>query len=151
MVTLLERLLNGEEIDEAKLKPLLLVTGHTVAEITSSSVGEEDEQEDEDEEEPESEKPSITVTSLLGSKGLQAGYVFIVGVNEKHFPYSNTKITDDEICKLIVALTRTRKACHLISTGRFGAEALRTSQFTEWLKPLSKEIYVDKSYFEKKA
>jgi hypothetical protein len=31
------------------------------------------------------------------------------------------KITDDEICSLIVALSRTRKCCHVISFRWFGS------------------------------
>lgn len=92
--------------------------------------------------------PTIMLTSLMGSKGLQAGHVFIVGVNEGHFPRRNASITNEEVCQLLVALTRARKSCTIVSTGRFGAEAQSASIFLAWLRPhLAATERVDKAYF----
>jgi superfamily I DNA/RNA helicase len=52
--------------------------------------------------EPEEGIPSIVCTSLLGAKGLSAGYVFIVGFNDGVFPEDSNAVADDEVCKLIV-------------------------------------------------
>ena len=42
-------------------------------------------------------------------------------------------IEDDEICQFLVALSRTRKACHLVSCGRFGnRDWTRPSRFGTW-------------------
>lgn len=92
-------------------------------------------------------KPLIMLTSLMGSKGLQADHVFIVGVNEAHFPHDNGSVTDEEVCQLLVALTRARKACTLLSSDRLGAARLRGSVFVEWLRPHIEDVRVDRSYF----
>ena len=92
-------------------------------------------------------QPSIMLTSLMGSKGLQAEHVFIIGVNDGHFPRSNAHVTDEEVCQLLVALTRTRKSCTLVSTGRFGAASLKQSVFINWLQPLLARVKADKHYF----
>lgn len=90
--------------------------------------------------------PRILCTSFEGSKGLAAQYVFIVGVNEGHFPRRNPP-DDIDIYRLIVGLTRTRKRCYMISCNHFGSERLNPSIYKTWLsKELSKEIYVDKEY-----
>lgn len=94
----------------------------------------------------DTDRPDILCTSFEGSKGLAAQFVFIVGVNEKHFP-QKASASNRDIYRLIVALTRTRKRCYLISCNRFGAESLRPSVFKSWLKgQLSEEVYVDKNY-----
>ncbi len=61
-------------------------------------------------------EPSIILTSYKGCKGLSASYVFIVGMNNGDLPRNKTNISDVEICQFIVALTRTRKCCYLLST-----------------------------------
>jgi superfamily I DNA/RNA helicase len=98
-------------------------------------------------EEVDEAQPTIMLTSLMGSKGLQAEHVFIIGVNEEHFPRSNTNPTNEEVCQFLVALTRARKSCTLVSAGRFGAAWLRPSLFVRWLEPLLVEVSVDKHYF----
>ncbi len=92
---------------------------------------------------PDTSKPSILVTSLLGSKGLQADYVFVVGLNNGHFPRNNHEPKNEEVCQLIVALTRTRKECHLLSCDRFGLSLLQPSIFTDWLSPYLEERRVN--------
>ena len=61
--------------------------------------------------------PAILLSSFEGCKGLSAGHVFIVGLNEGVVPRLDTggKITDEECCKFIVALTRARKSLFLLS------------------------------------
>jgi superfamily I DNA/RNA helicase len=88
-----------------------------------------------------------TFTTLEGAKGLQAEHVFVVGMNEKHFPRSNKAPTDHEVCCMIVALTRATKCCHLVSCQRFGREQLNASVFIGWLGDLVRPVVVDKDYF----
>jgi superfamily I DNA/RNA helicase len=59
--------------------------------------------------------PTILLTSLKGSKGLSAGYVFIVGANNGSLPRDPRHIEDVEISQFIVAMSRTRKQCHIVS------------------------------------
>jgi superfamily I DNA/RNA helicase len=61
--------------------------------------------------------PTILLRTFEGSKGLSGGHVFIVGANNNSMPKINSDdtISDIECSKFIVALTRTRKQCHIIS------------------------------------
>jgi len=63
-------------------------------------------------------KTPIQVSSVHGSKGLAADYVFIVGFDDQYLIGSKdiSKISDQSICKLLVAITRARKKAFLIST-----------------------------------
>ena len=74
------------------------------------------EKEEEKEEEYLDREPTIILTSYKGCKGLSAGYVFITGMNNGDLPRDKINISDVEICQFIVALTRTRKCCYLLST-----------------------------------
>jgi len=62
-------------------------------------------------------QPSILLSSFEGCKGLSAGHVFIVGLNNCVMPQIDPsgEISDIEISKFIVAMTRTRKLLYLIS------------------------------------
>ncbi|MBW8050733.1 MAG: ATP-dependent helicase [Cytophagales bacterium] len=64
---------------------------------------------------PDKTQPSILLTSYQGCKGMSAGFVFIVGANNGIMPRDTSDISDVEICQFIVALTRTRKKCYLLS------------------------------------
>ena len=63
------------------------------------------------------DEPSILLTSFEGCKGLSAGKVFIVGLNDGVVPAKGRegRIDDIEYCKFVVALTRTRNCCYLLS------------------------------------
>lgn len=61
------------------------------------------------------DRPSILLTSFVGCKGLSAGHVFIIGVHNESMPRNPEAIQDVEISQFIVALTRTRKQCHIVS------------------------------------
>lgn len=104
---------------------------------------------EEGEEEPPdySDEPSILVTSLMGAKGLQAEHVFVLGLSGGHFPTSNQHPSEAEVCELLVALTRAREKCTLVSVRNFGGEWLEDSVFIEWLGPLLDSVTVDKTYF----
>lgn len=62
-------------------------------------------------------EPSIMLTSFEGCKGLSACHVFIVGLNKGIVPQYNEEgqISDIEVSKFIVAMTRTRKLLYLLS------------------------------------
>ncbi len=93
-------------------------------------------------EERDKTKPTILLTSYVGCKGLSAGHVFIVGANNGSLPANPRRIEDIEVCKFVVALTRTRKQCHLVSTkwliapvNRRGEyqPAFEKSEFISWI------------------
>lgn len=68
-----------------------------------------------EEEKPDKTKPSILLSSFVGCKGLSAGYVIIVGANDGSIPKDRRNISDVEIAQFMVALTRTRKQCYVVS------------------------------------
>jgi superfamily I DNA/RNA helicase len=68
---------------------------------------------------PEFGKPTIKLTSFQSAKGLSAQYVFVVGLHDRDLPKNSKKIDDIEVCKFLVALTRTRKQCYLLLTRNF--------------------------------
>jgi superfamily I DNA/RNA helicase len=85
--------------------------------------------------------PIILLTSFKGCKGLSAGHVFIVGVHDGCMPKDNRHVDDVEISQFIVALTRTRKQCHILSNdwlvaprGKKGwIPRFETSLFVDWI------------------
>jgi superfamily I DNA/RNA helicase len=147
---LVRRLRDGEVLTEEEANQLEAAAGIAMAEIKESlAIIEEDEeplQEDEQAEEATEDEPTIRFTSLIASKGLSAAYVFIVGFNNGFFPRDPNAITDDEVCKLLVALSRTRVECHVVSCRHFGKDWLDESAFAEWLRPHLEPVVVDKDH-----
>jgi superfamily I DNA/RNA helicase len=148
------RALIDDELEDAELERLCRVVGRSVAEIREHlALGEKFEEEPDPAEEappkdPEpSDDPTIVCTSLVGAKGLSAGYVYIVGFNNGHFPRDPRLITDDEVCAFLVGLSRTRKECHVVSCGRLGNQSLRVSAFAAWIARHTRDIKVDAAYF----
>ena len=58
---------------------------------------------------------NITVCNILGSKGLGADVVFVVGFDQGKIP-SKVKVEESEIYQILVALTRAKKRVYLINT-----------------------------------
>ena len=59
-------------------------------------------------------RATIKFASFEASKGLSAQHVFVVGMHEGDLPQRPAAVDDLEVCKMIVAITRTRKQCHLL-------------------------------------
>lgn len=97
------------------------------------------------------DRPSIRLTSFHGAKGMSAQHVFILGLEEGRLPSKRTAIKSLEVRKIIVALTRTRKQCHILyprNTFKKGTHKTnRPSVFLEWVKDSRKEsLVVDARY-----
>ena len=105
---------------------------------------------------------SIKITTINGSKGLSANYVFLIGMNNTcsvllrgsrktlaGFPFNQNNPTDNEISQFIVGITRTRKKCYLISNARFGAVyGIQKSVFLDWINSSRiQTIMVNVNYF----
>ena len=86
---------------------------------------------------PGIKKIQIKVTTIESSKGLSADYVFITYFDDKYFIKDNdkTKITQKDVCKFLVALTRARKKVLLVSSDRDGKPT-----FFKWIKSNRIEI-----------
>jgi superfamily I DNA/RNA helicase len=93
--------------------------------------------------------PTIRVSSFEGAKGLSAQHVYIVGMHNGELPYDPASIKDLEICKFVVALTRTRKKCTLIRTRNFAGIWKMQSSFISWINPNHMDfIRVDAQYWK---
>lgn len=57
----------------------------------------------------------VTVCSILGSKGLGADVVFLVGFDQGKLPSKST-VMESEIYQMLVALTRAKKRIYLVNT-----------------------------------
>jgi superfamily I DNA/RNA helicase len=92
----------------------------------------------------------VKVTSFEGAKGMAAQYVFLVGLQSGDIPRQAENIQDIEICRFLVGMTRTKKKCVILITGRFGQDFKRPSEFLSWIKPERFEIKrIDAAYWKK--
>jgi len=92
--------------------------------------------------------PSIVCTSIIGSKGLSAGYVYVLGMNNGDLPRSRIAVTDAEACQFIVALSRARKECQLVGVGRFAGQPTNgPSVFVDWIRPHVQTRWINAAYW----
>ena len=149
---LLRKLRNGDEVGRDGVEAVENCIGKRIDEILAE-LGTKDEDEAdavEDSTKAAVDHPEIWLTTYNGCKGMSAGFTFVVGLENNVLPRNQDDITDNEIRQFVVALTRTRKQCHLISTGRFGAQRLQPSVLLEWIPDaLVESVRVNKSYFTK--
>lgn len=79
---------------------------------------------------PALRKIPIKVTTIQSSKGLAAEYVFITHFDDRYLINKAPKVTDQDICNLLVAITRARTKLFLIST-----VTTKTPTFLDWISP----------------
>ena len=92
----------------------------------------------------------IKATSFEGSKGMSAQHIFIVGMHENELPHDSNEIQDIEICRFVVGLTRAKKKCSLLHTGRFADKPRKPSPFFSWIQKKRYEfITVNADYWKK--
>lgn len=143
LADLIRRLLAGEELSAGEVEELEAELGRSVDQLLID-LGKVEPEPDE----IDPELPTIMCTTLLGSKGLSAEHVFIVGFVDGHLPRQPEAITDDEICSFVVGLSRTRKQCHLISADRAMGARFAASCFLDWIGRHVVSTYVDKAWLE---
>jgi superfamily I DNA/RNA helicase len=110
-IKVVQQIKHDDIVTPKQQRVLKKAAGNSTAEVVehfSPSDEEEDRAVDDDE-------PSILLTSYVGSKGLSAGHVFVIGAHNGSMPRDPKQIKDIEISQFLVALTRTRKQCHVIS------------------------------------
>lgn len=71
---------------------------------------------------------SIKIVTMLGAKGLTRDYVFLVNCDDR-FVLDNGIVTDDNICKFLVALTRAKKRFVIFSRDK------KVPTFLQWIGP----------------
>jgi superfamily I DNA/RNA helicase len=134
VVEVLRKLKNGDLIDPMAEAGLRTTLADEFLEVTQKFAPHKETEAPE----ADTNSPSIRLTSYKGCKGLSAGHVFLVGMNNGDMPKDPNHIRDVEISQFIVALTRTRKQCHLISNKwlyRPQHSGLHKSAFVSWLPP----------------
>ena len=153
----LRRLLDGEPVDDEDVERLADAADVSAEELHALVAERTPAEEDGEPTPPPVEaaveedgpaSPTILCTTLKGAKGLSAQHVFVAGLMNGHFPRDPAGPTDEEICEFLVALSRTRKQCHLVSTRIFaGPPPLRPSVFLSWVAGQTREVRVDKDYW----
>ncbi len=138
VLEILSRVADGDTLADAEMVVLKSVLGSETSNVINHFTAKEKIEA----EELNKLHPTIKLASYVGCKGLSAGHVFIVGVNAGSIPKNPAKIQDLEISQFIVALTRTRKCCHILSnkwlvkpTDREGKyqKPDATSPFISWI------------------
>ena len=147
LAALVGRLLDEGELTEVEAQQLQTATSMTHEQLRNILHVDESE-EDEPPPEVPRDTPTIVCTSLVGAKGLSAGYVFIVGFNNGHFPRDPNSITDEEVCSFLVGLSRTRKECHVVSCRRFAGTWLQSSKFGDWISDKIEHLLVNRDWFQ---
>ena len=99
---------------------------------------------------PDVAHPSILLSSFEGCKGLSAGHVLIVGLNNGVVPHATPAgdIADIEYSKFIVAMTRTRKALYLLSNRWDYAPAGHARAPSVFLDMIPQELRDDCGYLK---
>nr|QNO55339.1 ATP-dependent DNA helicase Rep [Methanosarcinales archaeon ANME-1 ERB7] len=148
MIHLKENIASTEE-QQNKLKKIIDLDLNEIK--TRLGIKEEGENDDfQNTDSQEKGQASIKLTTFQGCKGLSGGFVFIVGLNDGTIPVKPYSPTDNEVCQFIVALTRARKKCYLISNRGFGKKyGLIPSKFIDWIDESRLSIEeVNKEYFK---
>ena len=145
---ILEKIIKNQEVENKEIEIVEKFFNESINEIKIKL--EEEQHFDKLEKKMEKDKTSIKFTTYVGCKGLSAGFVFVLGLNEGNLPKRNSSPTDNEICKFIVSLTRTTKKCYLIYANRFGGKSEgKHSAFVYWIRRARiKPIRVNKGYWK---
>jgi len=79
---------------------------------------------------PGIKKTSIVATTIQSSKGLAADYVFITHFDDLYCVRDKDKgkLSDQDVCNILVALTRARRKVFLLST-----DNTKTPTFLTWI------------------
>jgi hypothetical protein len=124
-----QKLVDDEELENSELDELLSLAGYDQREIAKEKLREDCY--------PHERSPvsmrsirdiRIHITTVVGSKGLSADYVFLLDFSDVHFSKSK-KISDQNIYDFLVAMTRARKQLYLISP------VDKEAHFLSWIKP----------------
>ena len=109
---------NNKTVDEEKLKELLVKIGFDSYEIIKEFLKMEVRVDSQKGGNPAIRKIPIKATTIQSSKGLSADYVFITHFDDQYFvkDKDKTKISDQDVCNFLVALTRAKKKIFLISS-----------------------------------
>ena len=120
---------DGKNIDEEKLDEVLKKVGSSPHEISKTFLKDEIDSSSMRGGNPGLRKIPIKATTIQSSKGLAAEYVFITNFDDQYFVKNKDKkkISDQDVCNFLVALTRARKKIFLISSAK------KEPTFLKWI------------------
>jgi len=109
---------DNKEIDEDEFNNLLIKIGYNTCEKAKEIIRDEMISISPPLNIPGLKKISIKSTTIQSSKGLAADYVFITHFDNQYFIKNKdkTKISDQDICNILVSLTRAKRKVFLISS-----------------------------------
>lgn len=109
---------NDKAVDETKLAEVLKKAGFKPDEIIKDFLKSEISSSSAHAGSPGLRKIPIKATTIQSSKGLAADVVFIAHFDDQYFvkDKDKTKISDQDVCNFLVALTRARRKIFLISS-----------------------------------
>ncbi|MGH2566780.1 MAG: 3'-5' exonuclease, partial [Bacteroidota bacterium] len=119
---------DGKKTEEAKLYEVLLKLGYNPIDMVKENLREEIEATGLRIGNPGLRKTQIKITTIESSKGLAADYVFIPYFDDIYFIKSKKNISNKDVCKFLVALTRARRRAYLISSSNSD-----TPTFLSWI------------------
>ena len=130
MLSILKAILNGKEIDRESLDEFLKKVKVDQYDRAKEFLRHEIARRSPRKGNQSVRKIPINATTVQGSKGLAAEYVFITHFDDRYFIKSEdkTKISDYDICNFLVALTRTKRRLFLISSDKG-----RVPTFLKWV------------------
>lgn len=129
MIKMLKKILKGKPIDSKSLDKLIRI-GYDPYGITAEMLKDELIDKHTNIRNPGTRRVPIKISTVEGSKGLSADYVFIAFFDDQYFIKDKSKINivDKDVCNFIVALTRARKKIYLISSRN------NMPTFAKWIK-----------------
>lgn len=131
VVKICKKIKDGKVVDEAKTVEVLQKAGFKTEEIVKDFLKGEINSSSPRSGNPGLRKIPIKATTVQSSKGLAADVVFITHFDDKYFVKNKdkTKISDQDICNFLVALTRARKKIFLISS-----DTKKEPAFLAWIE-----------------
>ena len=127
MLRVLKKLARSEPIDDTGVEALKKM-GLDPYNIMRDILAEELDLESHRSADPAVRKIPVKATTIQGSKGLSADYVFITHFDDQYLIKNKRSPTDKEVCNFVVALTRARKKVFLISSKK------KEPTFLKWIK-----------------
>jgi superfamily I DNA/RNA helicase len=114
----MKSLKDDQHVEDAALDELLGKIGLDARALAASHLKAEIEDDGQRIGNPSIRTIPVKATTIQSSKGLAADYVFITHFDDAYFvkDKDKTKITDQDVCNFLVALTRARKKVYLISS-----------------------------------
>lgn len=118
-IRILKAVRDGKPIDETELDKTFAMVGIAPREIAKNVLRDEITSTAQRVGNPSIRKIRVKATTIQSSKGLAAEYVFITHFDDQYFIKNKDKkrISDQDICNFLVALTRAKRKVFLISTG----------------------------------